>query len=133
MAKIISIYAKAFFDQSPSMVSACSNFKDISQINEELQGYVIESCELGLMGYRADGTTVKPLFNPNTIPTRAEVATVISRLLRRGKNQGSEQYRYQNHLIALHKAGIINSIEQPMILETRGNVFLMLMRIDTAQ
>jgi hypothetical protein len=74
------------------------------------------------MGYYSDGQTVKPAFNPNDTITLAEVATTISRLLRGTKYRGNEQWRYQNHLLALQKAGVIERVANPMRRELRGNV-----------
>ncbi|MDR0369106.1 MAG: hypothetical protein LBH96_00800 [Candidatus Peribacteria bacterium] len=61
--------------------------------------------------------------------TKAEIATVISRMLRGSANNGAEQWRYQNHLLALRKEEIIRQDIDPMTKETRGNVFIMLSRI----
>ena len=60
----------------------CQSFTDLRQVNTELQGYIVWACELGLMGYHSDGETLKKTFSPNTPVTRAEVATVISRMFR---------------------------------------------------
>jgi hypothetical protein len=84
MAKIVVSYI-ALIDPNRLPVSEssqCSTFKDLNQVNEELQSYIIHACQFGLMGYRSDGLTQKPHFDPNDKITRAEVATVISRMLR---------------------------------------------------
>jgi hypothetical protein len=78
------------------------------------------------MGLEADGQTVKPAFKPNEPITLAEVATTISRLLRGETYRGSEEWRYQNHLLALQKTGIIPRNVDPMRKELRGSVFMFL-------
>jgi hypothetical protein len=60
----------------------CSSFTDLNQVNAELQSSIIKACEYGLMGYHADGERPKEKFFPNGEITRAEVATIISRMLR---------------------------------------------------
>jgi hypothetical protein len=85
----------------------CHVFSDLTKVNAELQSFIIQVCELGLMGYYADGQTVKPAFSPTDKVTVAEIATILSRILRGETYRGSEQWRYHNHLLALQKAGII--------------------------
>jgi hypothetical protein len=50
-------------------------------------------------------------------------------MLRGNANKWSEERWYQNHLLALRKEDIIQKDIDPMTLETRMNVFLMLSRI----
>jgi hypothetical protein len=78
------------------------------------------------MGLEADGQTVKSAFKPHETITLAEVATIISRLLRGTAYKGSEQWRYHNHLLALQKANIIPQNIDPMKQELRGNVLTFL-------
>ncbi|MDR2190329.1 MAG: hypothetical protein LBP53_03965 [Candidatus Peribacteria bacterium] len=81
------------------------------------------------MGLKADGKTVKSAFSPNATLTIAEVATILSRLLRGNANQGSEQWRYHNHLLVLQKADIIPRNVDPMQPAVQKNVLEMLMKI----
>jgi hypothetical protein len=56
MAKMISIFATKLLHKLPNTEkSACAQFKDLAQANEDLQPYLIESCQLGLMGMHGDG------------------------------------------------------------------------------
>jgi hypothetical protein len=132
MAKIIVTYADNVLGTTPSSLrdtpSITCTFSDLNQTNEELQTYIIQACELGLMGLNADGKTPKEQFNPNDTITLAEVATIISRLLRDNTYKGSEQWRYHSHLLALQKADIISRNVDPMKQELRGNVLLILMK-----
>jgi hypothetical protein len=78
------------------------------------------------MGRSFDGTEIKSAFYPNDSITLAEVATSLSRLLRGETYKGSEKWRYQNHLLALQKAGIIPRNVNPSQNETKGEMFTML-------
>jgi hypothetical protein len=49
----------------------CNTFSDISNETEELQTYIIQACELGLMGIHPDGTPLSD-FMPNKKVSRAE-------------------------------------------------------------
>jgi len=84
MAKIVVLYTKMI---TPNFLASeesidCAFFTDLAQVNAELQAYITQSCELGLMGYYSDGETQKDAFSPNDRITRAEVATILSRMLR---------------------------------------------------
>ncbi|MDR2190835.1 MAG: hypothetical protein LBP53_06815 [Candidatus Peribacteria bacterium] len=105
----------------------CHSFSDLNQATPDLQSSIIQACQLGLMGLKADGKTVKSAFSPNATITTAEIATTISRLLRGNAYQGSEKWRYHNHLLTLQKADIIPRNIDPMRKELRGTVFQMLM------
>jgi hypothetical protein len=132
MAKIIVKYAENVLEITPSSLHSTSSitctFSDLNQTNEELQNYIIQACELGLMGLNADGKTAQPAFHPNDTLTLAEVATIISRLLRNNTYRGSEEWWYHSHLLALQKADIIPRNIDPMKQELRGNVLLILMK-----
>ncbi|MDR0859464.1 MAG: hypothetical protein LBO09_00310, partial [Candidatus Peribacteria bacterium] len=107
---------------------ACAQFQDVSEVPAELQPYIIQSCELGLMGMHGDGIQVQDNFFPKSFISRAEVGTILSRLLRGttyATQEGDETY-YSRHLQALKKAGIMNFISNPDMLELRGNILLML-------
>ncbi|MDR2541261.1 MAG: hypothetical protein LBD11_05900, partial [Candidatus Peribacteria bacterium] len=131
MAKMISVYATTFLDKKPDLTkSACSQFEDLSVTTVEMQHYMTLSCQLGLMGMNGDGVGVQLRFNPYPWLTRAEAGTVLSRMFRGlqyATQLGDETY-YGKHLQALKKAGIMNYISDPSLLELRGNIFIMLMR-----
>jgi hypothetical protein len=105
------------------MKLACHSFADIDQVTTELQSYIIKACELGLMGYYADGQTIKSVFKPNETITLAEIATTVSRWLRGATYRGSEQWRYQSHLLALQKVGMLPRNLNPMEAGKRGTVY----------
>jgi DNA-binding XRE family transcriptional regulator len=132
MAKMITVYAQTFMQKKTdvSKFSQCSAFSDIREVNPELQYFILASCELGLMGYYANGKDVQQNFRPNDTITRAEVGTLLSRLLRENTYAGADEQWYQKHLSALKKAEIMTLIDIPMMLELRGNMFIMLMRME---
>ena len=74
MAKIVSIYSTTILGKEiPDQKPLCKQFNDLTTVSKELQGYIISACELGLMGYRSDGVSIKPHFDPTDKITRAEV------------------------------------------------------------
>ena len=122
MAKMMVNYAIEVLGLEPDTTATC-NFTDIANETEELQGYIKQACQLGLMG---QGITA---FNPNGVVTRAQFGTVLSRALWGDENNGGDPY-YVNHLKALKDAGIMNNISNPNATEVRGYVMLMLQRAD---
>jgi hypothetical protein len=97
MAKLIIIFIHHFDDKlaqhegtlndSLQMLTAtqnddCVDFADLKTAPLDLQPFIVQACQLGLMGLQADGETEKKNFNPMATVNLAEVATIISRLLR---------------------------------------------------
>ena len=78
------------------------------------------------MWINADGTPIKS-FNPNGKVTRAEYATVFSRVLFGDKYNKAEWNYYENHLKALKDAEILTNTT-PTIQEVRGWGMLMMYR-----
>ena len=129
---MISVYIEKMMPKmQPTSKPSCARFSDLNQVNAELQSYIVQSCELGLMGYFSDGETIKPDFSPNDTITHAEVATLLSRMLRGNTYKGTEQYRYHNHLLILQKIKVLPSGSDPMHNETRGGVIEALRRISS--
>lgn len=124
-AKILVNYAKEVLNRTPD-TSVEVNFSDIADQSTELQGYIVEAAQLGIMGVNPDGS-VADKFNPNGVVTRAQFGTVLSRILYGDKNEGGTPY-YMNHLNALKDAGIMKNVSNPDATEVRGYVFLMLQR-----
>jgi hypothetical protein len=79
------------------------------------------------MGVYPDGTPLSN-FLPGNYVSRAEFGTILSRMLRGKTYEGTDQEWYQQHLLALQKAGIITNID-PTIQELRAWVFLQLYRV----
>jgi hypothetical protein len=120
MAKMMVNYATEVMGLTPDTSKTCE-FTDVANQTEELQGYITEACQLGLMGV---GITA---FNPNGVVTRAQFGTVLSRVLYGDANDGGDPY-YADHLAALQEAGIMTNISNPNAPEVRGYVMLMLQR-----
>ena len=119
LAKMISNYATNILWRSPDTTKSCL-FPD-SNIIPDLVPYVIESCQLWLMGQWVTS------FKPTNYVTRAEFWTILSRALWWDEYEWWSTY-YENHLKALKSEWIMNKIDSPMDKEVRGYVMLMLMR-----
>jgi gamma-glutamyl:cysteine ligase YbdK (ATP-grasp superfamily) len=66
MAKVISVFAENLLHKTPDIENvACTQFSDLSAANADLQPYVVESCQLGLMGMQGDGVGVQESFFPH--------------------------------------------------------------------
>ncbi|EKD25240.1 MAG: hypothetical protein ACD_80C00097G0002 [uncultured bacterium (gcode 4)] len=122
MAKMIVNFAEGVLHKRTDNSSGCE-FNDISNQSEELQHYIVESCQLGLMGQGIDA------FNPESLITRAQFGTLLSRTLHGDTYNGGDPY-YADHLQALKNAGIMNNISNPNALEIRGYVWVMLQRAE---
>ena len=120
MAKMMVNYAKQILQKTPDTSIKCQ-FSDIQDQSLELQSYIIQSCQMGLMGV---GITK---FNPSGEVTRAQFGTVMSRALYDDfYNDGDPYYIY--HLQALQEAKIMTNISSPNAMEIRWYVMLMMMR-----
>lgn len=127
LAKMISVYAQKVMNKTPNTGNvACANFADKGEVNAELQGFMQLACELEVMGLKNDGKTPLVSFMPNKTVSRAEMATVFSRLLFGAQFDNVEPY-WTNHMSNLNKIGIIN-VTTPTLIEERVNVFLMMYR-----
>ena len=121
MAKMLSVYATEVLGMTPDTTAACA-FSDIDSVKGDLHDYIIESCELGIMG---QGITA---FRPYDTISRAEFGTALSRVLWGNQYEGGTPY-YAKHLDALKAAGIMTQIANAeSTKEVRGYVMLMLMR-----
>ena len=121
MAKMLSVYAKEVLGKELDTSKACT-FTDIDSVKGDLHDFIIESCQLGIMG---QGITA---FRPYDTISRAEFGTALSRVLWGDQYEGGTPY-YAKHLDALKAAGIMTQIDNPENRdEIRGYVMLMLMR-----
>lgn len=111
MAKMMVNYAKTVLGKTGDVSLSC-NFTDIGGQSAELQSYIRQACQMGLMGV---GITK---FNPGGIVTRAQFGTVLSRALYDDfYNDGNPYYYF--HLQALQEAGIMKNISNPDTNEIR--------------
>jgi hypothetical protein len=127
MAKMMVMYAKEVLGKTADVSVECS-FSDVANQSAELQSFINEACQMGLMGVNNDGTPAST-FNPNGVVTRAQFGTVLSRAIWGDENNGGEPY-YANHLAALKDSEIMNNISNPSAPEIRGYVMLMMKRAD---
>jgi hypothetical protein len=132
LAKLIAIYAKNVVWLVPSTTRNCV-FTDLSKETIESKVYIMRACRLGIMWVHKDGDTPKAKFDPNNLVTRAEFATVLSRLLYDGTYNiplDSTYQWYELHMKALKAKWVIKNISQPRLLETKWFVLIMLQRAD---
>ncbi len=108
----------------------CYAYGDISDLSSEEKSFAITACNMWIMGLHSDGKTPKDNFDPLDIVTRAELGTVLSRLIWNEKyDNNTTDLRYKDHLDALNKDGIIQYIDNPYRKEIYSYAVLMLMRI----
>jgi hypothetical protein len=115
----------------------CDQFDDSERLSDEMKFYTKTSCQLSLMWLEPDGTTPKQSFDPEEYVDRAQFGTILSRLIYGDVYNvyaGEEQKfkRYEKHLRALYEADIMKKIQDPLMLERRWRVLIMLERT-TAQ
>ena len=79
-AKMFVIFAHRMNPSMQTNTGASCSFSDISRESTDSQNYMIQACQLGIMGRNSDGTSAI-VFNPNVILTRAHVGTILSRIL----------------------------------------------------
>ena len=131
LAKMMSVYTTKFLKKIPiSWKLGCSDFQDKDQTSPELAGFMQTACELEIMGLHSDGKTPLSLFRPNDLVSRAEFATVLSRMKRGNQYDNNQpEWRWEDHLKNLHEKMII-TIPYPNIIELRGRILLMLHRME---
>ena len=127
MAKMMSVFAVKVLGKSP-VLTGTVDYKDLNQVNGDLTGYIQQAYQLQIMGIDAKGNPITN-FNPNVQVTRAEFATVLSRVLYGDKNNQEGANFAEKHLEALKAAGILKDTT-PTMKELRGWVMLMLMRAE---
>ena len=127
MAKMLSNYAINVIWLNPDTTKLC-NFPDVPySLDAQYDNWVTKACQLGLMWVGIDQ------FYPYWQVTRAEFGTVLSRALNAddlwmlSKLNSATPY-YIEHLRFLNKEWIMNNISNPISLERRWRVMLMLMR-----
>lgn len=125
MAKMMVNYSKEVLWKTVGTSISCT-FNDISRQTIELQWYIKEACQLGIMWVWLSS------FNPNGIVTRAEFWTVLSRALFGDTYNWWKPY-YMNHLRALKDANIMSNINTPSSTEVRWYVMLMLQRSENIE
>ncbi len=118
MAKMIVNYAINVLGKTLNTWAVCT-FTDTTGQSTEMQGYIIKACQLWLMGIG------KTTFTPKNIVTRAQLWTVLSRLLYATPESGAPYYLV--HLNTLKDKWVITNTT-PTSTEKRVYLMLMLMR-----
>ena len=126
LAKIMSVYAMKEYHLKP-LKAAAVNYKDVNTDLGDLADYIQLAYQLQIMGINADGTPIQA-FEPHKLVSRAEFATVLSRVIWGNKYNISGDDRYSAHLQALKKYEIIKSDIPANWWELRGRALLMLHR-----
>ena len=126
LAKIMSVYAMKEYHLKPLKAGAV-NYKDVNADLGDLADYIQLAYQLQIMGINADGTPMQA-FEPHKLVSRAEFATVLSRVIWGNKHNISGDDRYSAHLQALKKYEIITSDVPANWWELRGRALLMLHR-----
>jgi hypothetical protein len=94
-----------------------------------MQEYIIQSCELGYMWYRANGIDALDRFRPYTPVSIAEVSIILSRIMWQNKYAINENLRYQWHLHAVYEYNLLDNISKPFDYILRKDAYIMLYRI----
>ena len=127
LAKMISNFAINVLEKKPNTGMQCT-FEDMQNETPEMQFYAKLACQLGLMWLASDGTP-NIHFYPEVEVTRAQFGTVLSRALRGDKyNDNTAENYFTEHLEALNNIWIMKNISDPLNLELRWYVMLMMMR-----
>lgn len=129
LAKMMVVFAKDLGKEKK--VDTSASYADTTSVTGDLADYIQQAYQMQIMGIDADGNPLEN-FNPHGEVSRAEFATVLSRVLFGDQyNQGTEDY-YSKHLEVLKNKGILQQ-DNPHIKELRGWVMLMLMRAEQLQ
>ena len=124
LAKMMSQYMTNVLWETPAVGEV--EYSDVDESLWDLVEFIKIAYAYKIMWINADGTPLEE-FNPNGIVTRAEYATVFSRVLYWDNYNRYEWNYYEGHLIALKEAGILKNIN-PTIQEMRWWVMLMMYR-----
>jgi hypothetical protein len=70
------------------------------------------------------------VFNPRALVTRAELSAVLSRFMYGRKYDiDSSNNWFKPHMDALNRAGYMRKLDDPMKIEQRGFLFIILQRM----
>ena len=130
LAKMMSQYMTKVLWKTPAETEKVE-YADVNESLWDLADFIQTAYAYKIMGINADETPLKN-FNPNGKVTRAEYATVFSRVLFGDKYNKSEWNYYEDHLNALKDSGILTNTT-PTIQEVRGWVMLMMYRSTNAK
>lgn len=125
MAKMLSNYAINVLWKEPDISKWVIKFNDVSdKLNKEYDNAVNLTYQLGIMWQNIKNNK----FRPYDEVSRAEFATVLSRLLYWTKDWKWKMKYFEPHISKLYNEWIINRTN-PIIKEKRWYIMIMLMRI----
>lgn len=133
LAKMITEYAVTIVWLYPDITKKwCDKYDDMEDQPSEMKFYTKIVCQLWLMWLESNWINPQKSFNPNTIVTRAQFWTILSRLIF-GETYNIplgewDEFYYVKHLKALKDNWIMKMIEDPKMPEIRWWVMLMLQR-----
>lgn len=105
-------------------------YQDVSDASEAMRLTAQQVCQLDIMGIHPDLSALDN-FMPDTLVTRDQMVTVVSRILRWDLyNQG--QTFYDQHIQQAHKIWLITKVD-PAMIELRAYFYLMLYRATQQQ
>jgi len=126
LAKMMSQYLTNVLWETPVATEEKANYSDVNESLGDLADFIEVAYAYKIMWINADGTPLKK-FNPKGQVTRAEYATVFSRVLFGDKFNKAEWKYYENHIKALKSVWILTN-DNHSIKELRGWVMLMMYR-----
>ncbi len=111
-----------------------NNYNDVSGVSKELRTYIELACSMNIMWLEADWRTPLSSFRPSDYVTRAEFATVLSRVLYGNTYDvwlWSDYIWYEKHLSKLNTEWFINNITEgrPLYIEKRWYTWIILERV----
>ena len=120
-AKMIVNYLENAVGVNKNIFNSCS-FPDEHKITNDLKSYAGKTCAYNIMW--SDGKN----FNPTHPVDRAQLGTVLSRVLWWDEYNTNGQWYYVHHLDALKQNWIMNKIDNPQSNAKRWDVLIMLKR-----
>ena len=130
LSKMMVVFMSEVLKKQP-VLSGNADYADVDNSLGDLADYIQKAYQYQIMWINADWTPIKN-FNPNGKVSRAEFATVLSRVLFGSKyNQDGANY-YEWHIKALAESKILTNTD-PKIQELRWWIILMLYRSQNSE
>ncbi len=131
LARIMVQYVKNADARGLTKRVSCNlrSYRDFRTISRWYASSVVEACQYWLMWIKTNQTQME-LFNPRWFVTRAELSAVLSRFIYGNKYDIDDTNEwYRPHVNALAQGWIIKKLDNPMKIELRWFLFIMLQRL----
>lgn len=127
-AKMLVTFATNVLDKQgdPTRTAMCSQYGDVDASLGDLAGYIVQACEMQLMGIDSQGNALES-FDVATIIPRGQIVTTLGRLITNNAHDDVDPY-YAGYMEEFLRKHII-TINNPDITDPRQNVWIMLQRI----